>query len=181
MVAGRTYTFLQMANRTGEASALADKWSRDHPKDATMRILAAQQSQARNDAQHAIAQYRAALEIDPENVVVLNNLAWLLVQAKDPAARDLAEQAYRLAPFNPNVMDTVGMALVEGGDVARGIQLLRMATNLAPRNNEIRLHLGTALLKSGDVAGARVQLEPLTRLEANSPMRAEAEKMLTPR
>jgi Flp pilus assembly protein TadD len=78
-------------------------------------------------------------------------------------------------------MDTLGMALIDGGDLARGTQLLRMASNLAPRSNEIRLHLGAALVKSGDVAGARASLEPLTRLESPSPLRAEAEKVLSSR
>ncbi len=34
----------------------------------------------RNDASMAERKYRAALEVDPDNVIALNNLAWLLVQ-----------------------------------------------------------------------------------------------------
>jgi putative PEP-CTERM system TPR-repeat lipoprotein len=179
LVAARSYSVLINANQPGEAKALADKWNREHPKDVTLRVMSAQASQARNDAPEAIAQYRAALDIEPDNVVVLNNLAWLLSQAQDPQALDIAERAYRLAPFNPNVMDTLGWTLVNTGDVTRGTQLLRMASNLSPGNSDIRLHLGKALAKAGDKAGARAQLEPLTRLKAGSPVQAEAEKALS--
>jgi len=126
-----------------------------------------------------VAQYRAALEIEPENVIVLNNLAWILNEAKDPAAKDFAERAYRAAPFNPSVMDTLGLILASGSDVARGTQLLRMASNLAPNDPQIRLHLGAAQAKTGDKTGARATLEPLTKLDAGSPVRVEAEKTLS--
>jgi Flp pilus assembly protein TadD len=63
--------------------------------------------------------------------------------------------------------------------VARGAQLLRLASNLAPNNGEIRLHLGLAQIKTGDKTGAKRTLEPLTKLDPKSPVRAEAEKALT--
>jgi Flp pilus assembly protein TadD len=106
-------------------------------------------------------------------------MAWILNQAKDPAAREYAERAYRIAPFNYNVMDTLGWTLVNGNDLARGTQILRMASNMVPGDPEIRLHLGIAQARGGDKASARTTLEPLTRLDAKSPVRAEAEKTLS--
>ena len=64
------------------------------------------------------------------------------------------------------------------GDVARGTQLLQLASNLAPNQNEIRLHLGRALIKSGDKEAARRVLEPLTKLESAPTIKADAEKAL---
>jgi FimV-like protein len=54
-----------------------------------------------------------------------------------------------------------------------------MASNLAPRQGEIRLHLARALLESGDKTGARKELTELTKLDKASPIRVEAEKLLT--
>ena len=178
-VATRLYQLLATAGKTEDAKTLVDSWTREHPKDPALRVQAGQTAQLQNDVKGALAQYRAALEIDPDNVLVLNNVAWLLNQAKDPAAREYAERAYRLAPFNPNVMDTLGWTLVSTNDLARGTDLLRMASNMAPGDADIRLHLGSAQARAGDKAAARATLQPLTRLDAKSPARAEAEKTLS--
>jgi tetratricopeptide (TPR) repeat protein len=178
-VAARTYLVLLKSGAAQEAASFADKWNREHPKDVTVRIAAAEQRQLAKDARGAITQYRAALELDPDNVIVLNNLAWLLQQEKDPSAHEYAERAFRLAPFNPGVMDTLALTLLSRGETARGVQLLQMASNLAPRNLEIRLHLGRALVSTGDKAGARRELEPLLKLEAGSPVRSQAEQILS--
>jgi predicted Zn-dependent protease len=63
--------------------------------------------------------------------------------------------------------------------VASGLELLRAASSLAPGDAQIRLHLAKVLLKTGDKAGARQVLEPLTRLDKESPLRGDAEKLLS--
>ena len=172
------YTSLQRAGKSAEATSFAEKWIRDHPKDTILLQGLGQQAQQNQDNATAIARYKAVLAIDPDNTVALNNLAWTLGEAGDPKAREYAERAYQLAPFQPNVVDTLGWTLVRTGDVARGTQLLRVASNLAPGNNEIHLHLGRALLKSGDKDGARKVLEPLTKLDSAPVIKADAEKAL---
>ena len=47
-------------------------------------------------------------------------------------AIEYAEKANKLAPDQPDVLDTLGTLLVEKGDKARGIELLRKASKLAP-------------------------------------------------
>ena len=143
-----------------------------------MQQALAEQRMRKEDNAGAIARYRAILDVNPDNPVALNNLAWILGEAGDPKAREYAERAYQLTPFQANVVDTLGWTLVRTGDVARGTQLLRLASNLAPKQSDIRLHLGRALLKSGDKEAARRTLDPLTKLDSASPLRADAEKAL---
>jgi putative PEP-CTERM system TPR-repeat lipoprotein len=178
LLAVSTYVALQNAGKATEATAFADSWIRQHPSDTTMQQAIAEQLLVKKDYPAASARYRAILEINPDNTVALNNLAWILGEAGDPKAREFAERAYQLAPFQASVVDTLGWTLVRTGDVARGTQLLRLASNLAPNQSEIRLHLGRALLKSGDKDAARRALDPLTKLDAASPLRADAEKAL---
>jgi len=173
-----TYGALQNAGKSSDAAAFAADWIRSHPTDTTMLEMQAQQAQMQKDYPAAIAKYRAVLEVNPEHAVSLNNLAWLLGEAGDPKALEFAERAYRQAPFNASVVDTLGWTLVKTGEVDRGTQLLRLASNLAPGDNEIRLHLGTALIKSGDKEGGRRTLEPLTKLAEGTPVRVEAEKAM---
>ena len=173
------WSALNKAGKTAEATAFADTWIRQHPKDTLMLQAQGEQALLVKDNATALARFRAILDIQPDNSIALNNVAWLLGEAGDPKARQYAERAHELAPFNPNVVDTLGWTLVRTGEVARGAQLLRLASNLAPNNAEIRLHLGLAQIKTGDKTGAKRTLEPLTKLDAKSPLRAEAEKALT--
>ncbi|MET0917748.1 MAG: XrtA/PEP-CTERM system TPR-repeat protein PrsT [Burkholderiales bacterium] len=177
-MAAALFASLENAGKTAEAKAFAEKWTREHPADTTLAELVAMQTMGRKEYSTAAAQYRAILAVNPENAVALNNLAWLLSEAGDPKAREYAERAYHLAPFNASVVDTLGWTLFKTGDTARGTQLLRLASNLEPNQAEIRLHLAQALLKSGEKDGAKRALGPLLTLPAGTPTRAEAEKLL---
>ncbi len=178
ILAVRNYLALQNAGKASEATAMAAKWMKDHPQDAMMPIFLGQQSLIKKDYPNAAKNLRVALEIDPNNVAVLNNLAWILTQSGDPKAVEYAEKAYVEAPNNPNVIDTLGWALVQTGDATKGQELLRAASNLDPANDEIRLHLATALVKTGDKAAARLELESLIKRDKPTAIRDEALKLL---
>jgi cellulose synthase operon protein C len=178
ILAIRAYVALDNAGKANDATALATKWMKDHPKDLSMQMFLGQQSLGKKDYRAAAGYYRSALEIEPNNVAVLNNLAWVLTQLGDPKATEVAERAYLEAPNDANVMDTFGWALVQKGNPAKGQELLRAASNLAPGNDEIRLHLAAALLKNGDKAAARLELETLIKRDKATPIRDEATKML---
>jgi FimV-like protein len=75
-------------------------------------------------------------------------------------------------------MDTHGWILVQHGDVAQGLALVRKASILAPQEPDIQLHLAKALLKSGDKAGAKTELEKLAAQTNPSAARAEAQTLL---
>jgi Flp pilus assembly protein TadD len=174
----RRYNALQNAGKQAEATAMADKWFKDHPKEVALRAFIAQQNLRKKDYAAAVRQYEAALEIAPSNALYLNNLAWVLNELGDPRARKYAEQVYVLTPTNPTVLDTLGWILVQHGDVARGVDLLQTAVRVSPGENEIRMHLAKALLKTGNKAGAKTELEALAKVEQAPEVRDEARKML---
>ena len=178
MLAVRRYEALQKTS-SADATAFAAKWTKEHPKDVTLDSYLGQRSLAGKDYRAAIAHYQAALKVEPENALILNNLAWVMAESGDPKALSYAATAYRQAPFNPNVIDTMGWAEVQSGDAKKGVELLRSALNLAPNDSNIRLHLAKGLIKAGDKAAAKTVLEPLSRLDQASPARADAEKLLS--
>jgi Flp pilus assembly protein TadD len=173
----RYYSMLEASGKSAEASALAAKWSKDHPDDPTLPLFLAEQSQRKKNMAAAKSQYERVLEIDANNSVALNNLAWILAEEKSPKALEYAERAHQIAPFNPNVLDTLGWTLARNGQAKRGVDLLRIATRLAPTKPEIRLHLAKALAESGDKAAARREITELSKLKKESPVRIEAEKL----
>jgi putative PEP-CTERM system TPR-repeat lipoprotein len=177
--AARYYGLLSASGKAAEANAFSDRWTKDHPKDVAFLSLVGEHRQASKDNAGAVASYRAALALEPENVIVLNNLAWLLNEQGKPEARELGERAYRLAPLNPSVIDTFGTILIAQGEAQRGLALLRMAANLAPADPRLRVNLARALAKSGDKAGAKRELEALIARDPRpTAAKAEAEALL---
>jgi predicted Zn-dependent protease len=118
------------------------------------------------------------LQNDPKNILALNNLAWLYQQEKDPRALATAEQAYSLKPDSITIMDTLGWILVEQGDIARALKLLKAASEKAPTATGIRYHWAAALAKSGDKASARRELGDLLTKNKKFPERQDAQELL---
>ena len=158
-----------------ETVAFGRDWVRRFPRDGAMHHQLASLLMDRGRAGEAIEHFQAVLRVAPADVVALNNLAWLLAEKQDPAARALATRAHALAPDNPSVVDTYGWILVRGGETAQGIALLRQAAARAPESSQIRYHLATALAGTGQREEARRLLAEA--LASAQPFAGRAEAM----
>ncbi|MEO8751676.1 MAG: XrtA/PEP-CTERM system TPR-repeat protein PrsT, partial [Casimicrobiaceae bacterium] len=173
----RQHALLVLLGKGDEAQGVAQKWLKDHPKDVPVRAYLAQENLAKGDFKAAVPLFRAAVDNDPDNVVLLNNLAWSMSEINDPKALQYAERAYRIAPNVSEVANTYGWILVERGDAVQGIKLLRRAVEMSPTDAEKRLRLGKALAKTGDKTGARQEFELAMKSESPT-TRAQAEQLL---
>jgi len=89
-----------------------------------------------NQAEYQLAKqhYQYVLEKKPNNVFVLNNLAYIHAIEKNPIqAMVYAQKAYQLAPDEPVISDTFGYLLINQGKIKDGLPLLEMASKNAPR------------------------------------------------
>ncbi len=177
-LAQRLHTVLLRDGKSGEADRFAESWLKSHPADNAFRLFLAESATQRKDHAAAAAQYRKLLAAQPENPILLNNLAWSLGQLKDPQALALAEQSNRLAPNQPAIMDTLGMLLVDKGETARGLELLVKALELAPQAHAIRLNYARALIGAGRKAEAKQALETLAKLGDPFPQQDEVAALL---
>ncbi len=168
---------LLAGNNTAEAERMAAAWQKEQPRDYGFQMHLGEAALARNDLQGASQRFRDLLGAMPENPVLLNNLAWTAGRLKAPDAISLAEKANQVAPNQPAFMDTLGMLLLEKGDVARANELLAKAVELAPQAHAIRLNQARALIKAGKKREARLVLEELAALGDKFPARAEIEKI----
>lgn len=148
-----------LAGKPEEADARLTQWLKEFPEDVAIRVYAAESAMKRGNHKDAISQYEWLRQKQPDNVLVLNNLAWAYFQTKDARALETAERAYKLAPDNPSVSDTLGIQLVQTGNVKRGLELLEKAAKAAPNVPEIRFHLAQAWIKVGEKSKARGELE----------------------
>jgi putative PEP-CTERM system TPR-repeat lipoprotein len=178
IVAVRIHQLQLAAKRPAEADAGLQQWLNAHPNDVAARLYLAESQMARKQNKAAIAQYETALKAQPDNALVLNNLASLYQLEKDPRALATAERAYKVKPDAAAVADTLGWILVEQGQAARAVDLLRKAAADAPTSGEIGYHYAVALAKSGDKAAARKQLETILSSGQAFPQQDQAKALL---
>jgi putative PEP-CTERM system TPR-repeat lipoprotein len=166
------------SGKAKEADQVVARWRKDNPNEPAMAMYQAETSLVTKQYPIAIEQFEAILKSNPKNAVAYNNLAQAYSQMKDKRALAAAEQADKLVPGHPAIMDTLGWILVEQGEVARGLPLLQKAAAAAAGNGEIRYHYAAALSKSGDKAGARKELEQLLAAGKTFPQADEARALL---
>ncbi len=138
-VADRLYQLHQRAGT--DATGLLTDWAQRYPRDPRPVTYLALAAQVDGRQQEAIRYYQQAIELAPNNALILNNLAWLYHEVGDDRAAELARRAVELAPNNPAILDTYGWVLVNTGSVHDGIRYLEQAAALAPEAEDIRKHL----------------------------------------
>ena len=73
----------------------------------------------------AIKHYRVLADQFPDNVVFLNNLAWLSIDVNPADALQFSEKAYQINSENADIVDTYVQALVRNNQVKTAKNLLQ--------------------------------------------------------
>jgi putative PEP-CTERM system TPR-repeat lipoprotein len=167
-----------MAGQAAAGDSRLTQWLDKHPEDRLVRAFLANTTLEAGDLAKAASHHESLLVEDPNDVVRLNNLAWIYQRLKNHKALAVAQRAYQLKPNSPAIMDTYAWILVEKGDTQRGIELLRQALSLSPDAAEIHWHLAYALHKAGDKSRARQELERLLDSGLTFPEATQARSLL---
>ena len=150
----------QMAGHKRDAVKTLERLLEKSPNDLGVRMALAVNYQQLSKAELAKQHYNRVLDKQPENPVVLNNLAVLYTEKDTAKAIRYAQQAYQVAPKSPAIADTLGWLLVENGNAEKGLELLQQAATQS-QEPTIQYHLAVALHKSGQSANARKVLSQL--------------------
>ena len=145
----------QSAVAPAAAHRLASDWLKTRPADLAVRRAQARSLARAGDMKGARAAFEALVKQAPNDAEALNNLANVLMIAKDPGALAMAERALAQAPEAPHVLGTAGWAAYHAGNNDRALQLLREARLRDPDNGETRFFLATVLAAKGRGAEAR--------------------------
>lgn len=172
----RAYALRKQAGRDDSEQPLLG-YLAERPLDVPVRIRLAQHYDQLDDNDNAVAAYERVHELEPENVVAANNLAWNYFEVGDSRAEEMARHAYSLAPDSASVADTLGWILVQNKKTAEGLGLLREAASIEPRP-EIQYHVAAALVAGGQPAEARDMLEQLLASNEVFASRNEAQALL---
>jgi putative PEP-CTERM system TPR-repeat lipoprotein len=143
------YNAYSQSGNNVKALTFIQSWVGNNPADpAGRRVLAGAYIRA---GQLDVAQqhYETLSRQLPNDASIHNDLAYIMLKRHQPGALAVAEKAYQLAPGDANVADTFGWALVEAGQLEKGLRYLREAQVRAPDDPEIRDHLAEALKRKG--------------------------------
>jgi predicted Zn-dependent protease len=177
-LAMRLHGTLLTTRREADAARLAASWLRERPRDAGFIAYLGDVALSRKELSDAERHYREVLEIQPNHVLALNNVAWILVQQKRPGAVDLAKKANELLPNDPGLMDTLALALALDNQVPKALEMQRQAMAKAPNDHNLRLTLARIHLQAGNKADARTELQKLVELGDKFAAQAEVRQLL---
>ena len=175
-------TYLTRGDRANAITSLT-RAAELAPDSAALHLRLASLHEEAGDQQRAIAGYRKVLELQPRNVVALNNLAYRLGnQGGDlTEALELARRAHTLTPADGTIADTLGWIEHLSGNRQEAVKLIRQAAQRVPGNAEVRLHAAIVLAQAGAVAEARKHLDAALKidpaLEARDDVRKLAEQL----
>ena len=157
----RTVQTLDQAGRTPAADQELADTLRKFPNDPQVIGFAAQRIRNQGKLAKATELLQKIADKAPLNPFVLNDLAWVQIEAKQADALKNATKAAELAPNNPQILDTLASAQAQAGKQSEAIANLRIAVNLAPTAQAPKLHLAELLLASGDKKGATSLIQPM--------------------
>ncbi|HEU5339639.1 tetratricopeptide repeat protein [Edaphobacter sp.] len=167
----------------GQAPKALEKWrqwTKDHPRDASGFTVLGSLQDAQGDRDGAIASYKAALAIQPDQAVANNNLANLMVETGQnlDVALTLAQAARRALPDSPDTADTLAWIYYQKGNYESARGLLEDAAKTAPQNAAIHYHLGMTYAKLARTADAATELKKAASLAPNTQTAKDAQTAL---
>ena len=121
---------------------------------------------AEKDYDHARDAYEKLLAMTPNNVMAMNNLAYLYAQNLGQLDKgyQLARHARDLAPTDSSSADTLGWILYQQGQYSSALSLLRESAAKLDSEPEVQFHLGMTYYMMGDEANARTTFQRALQL-----------------
>lgn len=135
------WKLLEKASPAEQEEFLAE-WRQKLPKSVAARNITGLRLQETGKSADAIKVYEESLAINGFQPVILNNLAWLLMEANRLGeAFTQAEKAVAMAGNNASILDTFGWIAFKAGKKDVALANLEKALQLQPDNEEIKAHL----------------------------------------
>ncbi|MEX2176840.1 MAG: tetratricopeptide repeat protein [Pirellulaceae bacterium] len=114
-----------------------------------------------NRYDESIVLFRKVIELDPQNVPAINNLALLLADnaASRQEALALIDKAIDISGMEADLLDTKGAILVYDGQSAAAVSLLEAAASSASSDPRYSFHLAAAYHDVGKTTEAKTELQ----------------------
>jgi tetratricopeptide (TPR) repeat protein len=156
----------------------------NNPRDVRFYIVLGQLYESVSNWDKAKDMYEKALQVQPDNPMASNNLAYVMLQqgGNVDVALSMAQNARRRAPNDPNFADTLGWAYYKKGAFASAADLFKEAIKLNKDNStddaEFHYHLGLAYQKTDQPALAKQQFERVLKINPGFSNADDVRKLL---
>jgi tetratricopeptide (TPR) repeat protein len=174
----------QVQGARGSVDKALGSWEqavRENPRDVRSYILIGILENGRGNWQKAQGAYQKALQVQPDNPLAANNLAYSMLEhgGNTDVALSLAQVAQRVMPDVAGFADTLAWAYYHKGIYGSAISLLEEAVKKAPQDPSFHYHLGMAYQKAGNLARAREHLQRALEINPKLPQADEIRRLLT--
>jgi putative PEP-CTERM system TPR-repeat lipoprotein len=180
--APRWHTALVSGKRIADAEKMSTAWLSGHPDDTTFMQYLGDFWLAAGRPQTAEKLYKDILKKSPQDSLALNNLAWALMNQKQPnlvtPALEAARKAAELSPKSPAVLETWASALAEAGDLKQALTVAGQAHAMAPNEPLFELSLARIQLKAGEKEEAAQHLYKLQKLGTQFPQQQQVLELI---
>ncbi|HKT88022.1 MAG TPA: tetratricopeptide repeat protein [Candidatus Sulfotelmatobacter sp.] len=130
--------------------------------------------QARKDLEGAIAEYREAMKLRPQDAAGNNALGGALVAAGHPEqAAEYLQTALKARPDYFDAHYNLGFALADQNDFAGAAEQFQAALQLQPRDAAVEANLGAALAEMGRLPEAKAHFVHALQLDPKQPIAKE--------
>jgi tetratricopeptide (TPR) repeat protein len=125
--------------------------------------------------------YEAALKVEPDNAVVLNNLAFLLAETGGDLndALTKAQRAKQMKPEISEISDTLGWIYLKKGLADNAIDVFKELVAKDPHHATYRFHLGMAYSQKGDRTKAMEQFKEALKFNPNQDEKGKIQALIT--
>jgi tetratricopeptide (TPR) repeat protein len=151
-------SYYRREHRLEDAERLLRRAGELNPRRTQPALMLAQLLKQQGRGEEAEAQVRRALSTQPDNPMILNNLAYLEAErsVKLEEALDLVERALKIRPEDAALLDTKGWVLFRIGRLDEAERCLRRSLELGEDVERLD-HLGDVLDRRGQRPAAEEQ------------------------
>jgi len=130
---------------------------KNNPADPGLRFELGSVYDARKEPEKAVEQYGKALQLKPDHMEAMDNLASNLLDMNTEVerAREYASVLYEKWPDDPYIQDLMGWAFYRTGELDKASKKLSSAATRMDKSGRADYHLALTLKDSGDERGAK--------------------------
>jgi len=153
-------------------------WIDENPEDVAVRMTIANSLQMAQKVEEAKMEYEQIVQLDPDNVVALNNLAWYIREENPAKALEYVRHANSIAPDSADVLDTLAVVEYLNKDYKQAERSIERALRQSPDNPSLLYHSAMISAATGDKSTAIGILEKLLESGADFPELDQADALL---